>query len=233
MAETKRRGRPPKSATVQVKKEVEKKEVSQEDIIKQLMEQLAEQNTKMAEMQKQIEEKSVPQTVVVNNESSSAMRGRKIKVINLMHNPLNIATQPNGRGRVYTFRNYGDSRLIKFDDLTDIVASYPYTMEHGLAYICDKEAVEELGLSDEYTKLFDKEKMDRVVWLREESDLDLFLGMDINLQESTARRIAELMNANERMDYNYLRTIKEKTGIDIEAIAKELKELQRKPDDEE
>ena len=233
MAETKRRGRPPKSATVQVKKEVEKKEVSQEDIIKQLMEQLAEQNAKMAEMQKQIEEKSVPQTVVVNNESSSAMRGRKIKVINLMHNPLNIATQPNGRGRVYSFRNYGDSRLIKFDDLADIVASYPYTMEHGLAYICDKEAVEELGLSDEYTKLFDKERMDRVVWLREESDLDLFLGMDINLQESTARRIAELMNANERMDYNYLRTIKEKTGIDIEAIAKELKELQRKPDDEE
>lgn len=233
MAETKRRGRPPKSATVQVKKEIEKKEVSQEDIIKQLMEQLAEQNAKMAEMQKQIEEKSVPQTVVVNNESSSAMRGRKIKVINLMHNPLNIATQPNGRGRVYSFRNYGDSRLIKFDDLADIVASYPYTMEHGLAYICDKEAVEELGLSDEYTKLFDKERMDRVVWLREESDLDLFLGMDINLQESTARRIAELMNANERMDYNYLRTIKEKTGIDIEAIAKELKELQRKPDDEE
>lgn len=233
MAETKRRGRPPKSATVQVKKEVEKKEVSQENIIKQLMEQLAEQNAKMAEMQKQIEEKSVPQTVVVNNESSSAMRGRKIKVINLMHNPLNIATQPNGRGRVYSFRNYGDSRLIKFDDLADIVASYPYTMEHGLAYICDKEAVEELGLSDEYTKLFDKERMDRVVWLREESDLDLFLGMDINLQESTARRIAELMNANERMDYNYLRIIKEKTGIDIEAIAKELKELQRKPDDEE
>ena len=233
MAETKRRGRPPKSATVQVKKEVEKKEVSQEDIIKQLMEQLAEQNAKMAEMQKQIEEKSVPQTVVVNNESSSAMRGRKIKVINLMHNPLNIATQPNGRGRVYSFRNYGDSRLIKFDDLADIVASYPYTMEHGLAYICDKEAVEELGLSDEYTKLFDKERMDRVVWLREESDLDLFLGMDINLQESAARRIAELMNANERMDYNYLRTIKENTGIDIEAIAKELKELQRKPDDEE
>ena len=232
MAETKRRGRPPKATTVETKK-VEKKDNNQDDIIKQLMEQLAEQNAKMAEMQKQIEEKSVPQTVVVNNENSSAMRGKKIKVINLMHNPLNIATQPNGRGRVYSFRNYGDSRLIKFDDLADIVASYPYTMEHGLAYICDKEAVEELGLTDEYAKLFDKERMDKVVWLREESDLDLFLGMDINLQESAARRIAELMNANERMDYNYLRTIKEQTGIDIEAIAKELKELQRKPDDEE
>ena len=232
MAETKRRGRPPKSETTPKKVEEKKTDNSQEELIKKLMAQIEEQNAKMAEMQKQIENNNQPQTVVVNNENNS-IRGKKVKVVNLMQNPLNISTEQNGNGRVYSFKNYGDSRLIKFDDLADIVASYPYTMEHGLAYICDKEVVEELGLADDYAKLFDKERMDKVVKLREESDLDLFLGMDINLQESAARRIAELINANERMDYNYLRTIKEKTGIDIEAIAKEFRELQRKPDDEE
>lgn len=230
MAETKRRGRPPKSETTPKKVEEKKTDDSQEELIKKLMAQLEEQNTKMAEMQKQIDNKS--QTVVVNADNN-AIRGKKVKVVNLMQNPLNLSTEPNGMGRIFTFNKYGDSKLIKFDDLADIVASYPYTMEHGLAYICDKEVVEELGLADDYAKLFDKERMDKVVKLREESDLDLFLGMDINLQESAARRIAELINANERMDYNYLRTIKEKTGIDIEVIAKELKELQRKPDDEE
>ena len=230
MAETKRRGRPPKSETTPKKVEEKKTDDSQEELIKKLMAQLEEQNAKMAEMQKQIDNKS--QTVVVNADNN-AIRGKKIKVVNLMQNPLNLSTEPNGMGRIFTFNKYGDSKLIKFDDLADIVASYPYTMEHGLAYICDKEVVEELGLADDYAKLFDKERMDKVVKLREDSDLDLFLGMDINLQESAAKRIAELINANERMDYNYLRTIKEKTGIDIEAIAKELKELQRKPDDEE
>lgn len=230
MAETKRRGRPPKSETTPKKVEEKKTDDSQEELIKKLMAQLEEQNAKMAEMQKQIDNKS--QTVVVNADNN-AIRGKKIKVVNLMQNPLNLSTEPNGMGRIFTFNKYGDSKLIKFDDLADIVASYPYTMEHGLAYICDKEVVEELGLADDYAKLFDKERMDKVVKLREESDLDLFLGMDINLQESAARRIAELINANERMDYNYLRTIKEKTGIDIEAIAKELKELQRKPNDDE
>ena len=232
MAETKaKRGRPPKSA---ITSKVEEKNTinSQDEIIKQLMAQIEEQNAKMAEMQKQIENNNQPQTVVVNNENNS-IRGKKVKVVNLMQNPLNISTEQNGNGRVYSFKNYGDSRLIKFDDLADIVASYPYTMEHGLAYICDKEVVEELGLADDYDKLFDKETMDKVVKLREESDLDLFLGMDINLQESAAKRIAELINANERMDYNYLRIIKEKTGIDIEEIARELKDLQRKPNDEE
>ena len=230
MAETKRRGRPPKSETTPKKVEEKKTDDSQEELIKKLMAQLEEQNAKMAEMQKQIDNKS--QTVVVNADNN-AIRGKKVKVVNLMQNPLNLSTEPNGMGRIFTFNKYGDSKLIKFDDLADIVASYPYTMEHGLAYICDKEVVEELGLADDYAKLFDKERMDKVVKLREESDLDLFLGMDVNLQESAARRIAELINANERMDYNYLRTIKEKTGIDIEAIAKELKELQRKPNDDE
>ena len=230
MTDTKaKRGRPPKSVTTP-KVEEKKIENSQDELIKQLMAQIEEQNKKMAEMQSQINNQ--PQTTIIQ-QSNNGLSGKKVKVVNLMHNPLNISTEPNGMGRVYTFRDYGDSRLIKYDDLADIVAAYPYTMEHGLAYICDKEVVEELGLSDEYAKLFDKERMDKVVWLREESDLDLFLGMDINLQESAAKRIAELINANERMDYNYLRTIKEKTGIDIEEIARELKDLQRKPADEE
>lgn len=230
MAETKRRGRPPKAETTQKTEEKKTSNNNQDELIKKLMAQLEEQNAKMAEMQKQIDSKS--QTVVVNNENN-ALRGKKVKVVNLMQNTLNISTEPNGGGRVFTFNNYGDSRLIKFDDLADIVASYPYTMENGLAFICDKEVVKELGLADEYSKLFDKERMDKVIWLKDEADLGLFLGMDVNLQESAAKRIAELINANERMDYNYLRTIKEKTGIDIEEIAKELKELQRKPNDEE
>ena len=70
MAETKRRGRPPKSENTP--KDVEKKvDNSQEELIKKLMAQLEEQNTKMAEMQKQIENNNQPQTVVVNNENNS------------------------------------------------------------------------------------------------------------------------------------------------------------------
>ena len=231
MAETKaKRGRPPKSATAPKKVEEKKTENnSQDELIKQLMAQIEEQNKKMAEMQSQINNQ--PQTTII--QQNNGMSGKKVKVVNLMHNPLNISTEPNGMGRVFTFREYGDTRLIKYDDLADIVAAYPNTMEGGLAYICDKDVVESLGLSEEYEKLFDKATMDKVVKLREESDLELFLGMNKNLQESTARKIAERINANERVDYNYINTIKEKTGIDIEDIAKNLKDFNRKPEDEE
>ena len=225
-----------KKTAVRPKKVVEevvnidnKEIVDQNEIIKQLMEQIAEQNKKMEELQSKINENNKQD--VVQNDNNFGIK--KIKCINLMHNPLNISTEPNGMGRVYSFKNYGDSRMIKFDDIADIVASYPNTMEGGLCYICDPIAVEALGLSEEYKNIYNKEIMDRIVWLREESDVDLFIGMDKNLQESTSIEIAKLINSNERMDYNYLRRIKDECGIDIEGIAKELKELDKKANEED
>ena len=230
MAETKaKRGRPPKLATTPKIAEENTKVNSQDEIIKQLMAQIEEQNKKMAEMQSQINNQVKAPTVI---QQSNGLNSKKVKVVNLMHNTLNISTEPRGMGRVYTFKEYGDTKFIKYDDLVDIISSYPKTMEGGLAYICDKEVVEALGLTEDYQKLFDKATMDKIVKLAEESDLELFLGMDDKLQESTARTIAERINANERVDYNYIRIIKEKTGIDIEAIANDLKDFQKKPDDE-
>ena len=156
----------------------------------------------------------------------------KIKCINLMHNMLNVSTEPDGQGRVYSFDNYGSYKMIPFDQLADIVSSYPYTMEHGLLYICDKKVVDILGLTDDYKNIYTKDVIDKMIYLRRESDADIFIGMEENLRKSTAIEIAKLYNAKEKFDYNMLREIKEKTGIDIEEIAKNLKEESAKKTDE-
>lgn len=192
-------------------------------------EDLKKQNEQMAEMLKQMQEQliklqSAPQVVVAQT-TSNGLSGKKIKCINLMNNMLNVSTEPNGMGRVFSFDKYGDTRLINFDLLTDIVASYPNTVENGFMFIANKDAVEELGLTEEYKKIYTKDMIDELVYLRRENDVDLFIGMNKDLQESTARRIAELLNANETMDLNYLRKIKDETEIDIELIAKDLKEF--------
>ena len=224
--EVKKRGRKPKATNIVT--EPQTNNDNRDDIINQLMAQIAEQNAKMAELQSQINNQ--PTTII---QQANSFNSKKIKVVNLMCNPLNISTEPNGRGRVYAFKEYGDTKLIKYDDLVEIVASYPNTMEKGYAYICDKDAVESLGLTEEYKSLFDKDTMDKIIWLRSETDLELFLGMDDYLQESVAIKIAELLNANERIDYNYLRIIKDKTGLDIEKIANDLKDMTKKPSDED
>ena len=217
---TSTRGRKPK-----VQAETTTTTNDQSELIKQLMAQIEAQNKTMEELQAKVAIQST-QVVVAQN----ALNGKKIKCINLMHCAVNISTEPDGQGRVYTFDEYGSYKMIKFDDLSDIVASYPYTMEHGLIYICDKNAVKELGLEDEYKKLYTKEIMDKMVYLREQSDVDLFLGMEKNMQESTALEIAKLVKTGERVDRNFIFDIKERTGIDIDQLVEELKDNDRRPE---
>ena len=69
---------------------------------------------------------------------------------------------------------------ISFSDLSDIVAAYPYTMEKGLIFICDKDAVEELGLSEEYEKIYTKEKIEEISKLSTDLDVDFFVNMGYN-----------------------------------------------------
>lgn len=180
----------------------------------------------IAEMQAQIESlKSQPVNVVpqVIVQQDKGMSGKKVRCINLMNCALNVSTEPDGKGRVFTFEKYGDYKILKYDDVADIVASYPYTMGNGLLYISDKEVVEELGLTYEYSKLYTKEKIDKLIYLREESDVDLLLGMESNLQETTLNRIAQLINKNEKFNYNFLKRIKEETDFDLEETAKRWK----------
>lgn len=200
--------------------------VDTNDIITQLMAQIEAQNKQMAELQEQINAK---QSVIIQSTNESDKFGtKKIKCINLMHNPVNISTEANGNGKVYTFEKYGDSRLIRFDEIADIVSAYPNTMEKGYVYIANKDAVEALGLTEDYEKVYDKETMDKLIMLREEVDLELFLGLDDNLMESAVVEIAKRINANEQVDYNYLARIKAETKYDILAIAEDLKKATTK-----
>ena len=119
--------------------------------------------------------------------------------------------------------------MIKFDDLANIVNNYPNTMESGLIYIADKQAVEELGLAEDYAKLYDKKTLDKIIRLRDSSDVDMLLGIsNKELLESTILAIAERINQNESYDYNSLNRIKVESGYDIVKIAEDLSKLIKK-----
>lgn len=194
-------------------KKVEEKP-NYDEIIAQLM-------NKIESLESELKDKSV--------KSEPIHVGKKIKCINLMHNMVNVATEEDGLGKVYSFKDYGDSQMIKFDDLANIVNNYPNTMENGLIYIADKQAVEELGLAEDYAKLYDKKTLDKIIRLRDSSDVDMLLGIsNKELLESTIRAIAERINQNESYDYNNLNRIKVESGYDIVKIAEDLSKLIKK-----
>lgn len=202
-----------------------------DELIKALMEQIKQQNEKMAELQAQIDNKG--QQVVVTTSPQNEYATKKIKLVNMMHNPLNLSTEPFGRGRVISFEKFGDTRLVKFDDLCEIYSVHPNAIENGLCYIADTKAVELLGIAEEYEKVISPEVMDIMPSLREEYLVDLFIGMDKSLQDSMAVEMAKRVNSDRKIDFNRLQRIKDEAGIDIQEIARDLKDLERKPNEEE
>lgn len=181
---------------------------------------LADAMSVIAEMKKKLEEQ--PQVTVVQ-QSDGRRSNSKIKCMSLSHEPVNIATLPLGQGRVFEFKEYGQTIYIKYDDMLDVISAYPNTIGSGLIYIADKEFCEEQGVYDDINQIYTKDLLDKIVRLRDDVDVELLGGMSKPLLESTVRRIAELYNANERYEANKLDTIKRDLGYDIVQIAEDIK----------
>lgn len=185
--------------------------------------QIEELLAKIKQLEEQVQNKS--QVIVTQDKGFS---GKKIKCINLMQNPISVSTEPNGEGRVYYWERYGQTLLIKFDDLSDIVASYPHTMEQGLIYITNSDVVEELGLTEEYKNLYTKDMMDSVLNLNDEYAIDLFNGMPTALKESVSVEMAKKIKDGNVYDLNLLNKIKETSGFDIMNLSNEIKKEETK-----
>lgn len=195
------------------------------ELIKQLMAQIAEQNEKMAELQKQIAEK--PNQNRVTNTVDSKYIPQRIKCINLYNGALNISTEEYGQGRTFSFDKFGDVRLINFTDLTSCVASYPNTFEKGYVYIANSDVVAELNLTDYYEKFHTKDELEIIVKMNEPYHYEIFAGLDEYMQRSFARKIAERMMANEAVDYNLITKIKMECGIDILKIVQDIEDSKK------
>lgn len=179
--------------------------------------------TMIAQMQAQIIALQSANTTT-NSSSLDALSGKQIKLVSLMKCPINVSTESDGTGISKTFDKYGDTRTVKFDVLADMVASYPETFRRGLIYIANKEAIEELGLVDEYENIKDKKTLDEVSDLMTDTAVDIFCEIDKELQESIATDIANNMADGKLYDLNKIRDIKVRTGIDIEAISENIVE---------
>ena len=91
--------------------------------------------------------------------------------------------------------------------------------------IADRDFCKEQGLYNDDDIIYTKEVMDKLVYLREDVDVDMLCNMSEPLLESTVREIAELYNKGEEMEANKLERIKKELGFDIVKLADDIKVL--------
>ena len=201
------------------KQELEKELADKDSALKQMQEQMQQ----MMEQMQQLASQS--KTVVINQEQTKEvdLQNKKIKIISLIGNPLNLSTE---LGRKYPLEYYGHSRMIRYDDLESIVAKHSRFID--CFYICDKDAVRELGLEEEYEKMVDKNSMDKIANLEDDIAVEMFKGLSPKLQDNATDMIVEKLVAGQAFDENKIYAINQYTGKDLRKIAEDRKILLKK-----
>ena len=150
----------------------------------------------------------------------------KVKVVSLLGNFMNLVTST---GKIYKFPKFGDIATLRTSDLEDILSNQKFRQqaEDGYFYICDKDVVEDQELTEVYERLHDKTAIEYIMKLADDNCVDMFASLSDGLKESVSCSIAEELNKGKVLDRNRLSMIYAKTNIDIEEIAKGLKDVNK------
>jgi len=86
-----------------------------------------------------------------------------INVISLLPYPLNISTQPFGRGSTYKFQSFGEQKRIIYSHLSEIIENHRNFLEYGYFFILNPKVIRLHGLDDLYKKILTKEKIEEIL----------------------------------------------------------------------
>lgn len=168
--------------------------------------------------------KTSAKSEVVNETVAEPLANKQIKLISLYYGALNLATEFGKEPKV-VFNAYGQSKNVLYSTLVDIVNYNKKFADAGMFYICDKDAVYFLGLSDVYDNLLSKVMIDNICNFKVE-DIDSVLDNVTDAQKDViTHNIAMKIFNGESVDYNTVEMINKKFNVNIQSIADGMKKF--------
>ena len=156
-----------------------------------------------------------------NNGSYNINIKKKIKVMSLFNGRLNLTTEGGGRGKIYSFAKFGETKLIPNEDLTNCFNANQRFFTEGFCFILDSEFVEENGLSESYANIVDKDKITSILNC-DRNELDnIFQKISKIQKETICNLIIEKIVANEDINMTGVAIISQLTGVKIYDKAQE------------
>ena len=151
-----------------------------------------------------------------------------VEVISLCPMHLTLTTEPKGRGFSYTWNKFGESTLIVYSDLQNIIKNHGsglYTdfIRLGYVYINNPDVVKKSGLSEIYKKILNKEQMEEVLSCTSEKGTELFSFTIKSQQMFIVDILVDRIASGEDLDLNYIDKLSRIVGADIMKYAEEAK----------
>jgi hypothetical protein len=149
-----------------------------------------------------------------------------IKVISLCPYQLNLCTEKNGGGKVFTFYSFGEVKRILYADLAKIIETNRGFLEKFYFYIMDKRCIRRHGLDDLYEKALTKERIEVILDGKSNDIVSLFKsGNPIQQELIVDMLIQKMVKTPESVDLNMIDKISRVSGIKIQEKAERAREL--------
>lgn len=151
---------------------------------------------------------------------------REITFISLCNNILNLSTEPNGGGTIYTFYKFGEEQSIPYTDAKLIIKNNKRFIKEGKCYITDDDIIKSEHLTNDYKRILDKDRLLNLFSCDRNTFANLFDAMT-DAQKKTFRDIVfERLSKNQNsVDMNIVQIINDSLNIDILKDVKYSKEL--------
>ena len=140
-----------------------------------------------------------------------------INVISLCPYQLNLSTLPGGRGKVFTFNGFGETKRIMYQHLVDVMEASPRFLEEGWYYVADKKVIRRHGLVPIYDKLLTKQAIEGIFnkTLSPDEAADLYKSANSSQKTFIIDLIASKMTTGADFDMNLVSAISKVSGIDL------------------
>jgi hypothetical protein len=149
-----------------------------------------------------------------------------ISVISLCPFQLNLSTLPGGKGKVFSFEGFGQSKRIIYSNLVDIIDAFPRFLEQGYFYIADKKIIRRHGLNAIYDKLLTKETIENIFnkSMAPDEAANLYKSATKTQQETIiSLLVRKMMTESANVDMNLVEAISKVSGIDLSKKVEEEK----------
>lgn len=150
----------------------------------------------------------------VNNVNNNLERD--VTFISLCNHILNLSTEPNGGGIVYTFERFGEEQSIPYSDAKRIIKNNKSFIQGGKCYITDEELIKTEHLVNDYKKIFSKDSLLEMLSAERTVFPTLFDAMTDTQKDILRDVVVEKLSKDKNsVDMNIVQYINESLGIDI------------------
>lgn len=141
---------------------------------------------------------------------------RDITFISLCNHTLNLSTEANGEGNIYTFSEFGEEQSIPYSDAKKIIKNNKSFIKGGKCYIADEDIIASEHLTNDYKKILNKENLLQVLSLDRSKFSTIFNSMT-KIQKEILKDIVieKIAKDKDSVDMNIVQFLNDELNINI------------------